>query len=69
MHPLLACELAGDFDLDRALAHGTLPGIHAEPDDELRAADLRSYSDTYLREEIQAEALVRNLGGFSRLLD
>ena len=69
MHPLLACELAGDFDLDRALAHGTLPGIYAEPDDELRAADLRSYSDTYLREEIQAEALVRNLGGFSRLLD
>lgn len=69
MHPLLACELAGDFDLGRALAHGTLPGIYAEPDDELRAADLRSYSDTYLREEIQAEALVRNLGGFSRLLD
>ena len=69
MHPLLACELAGDFDLERALAHGTLPGIHAEPDAELRAADLRSYADTYLREEIQAEALVRNLGGFSRLLD
>ena len=69
MHPLLACELAADFDLERALAHGTLPGIHAERDAELRAADLRSYADTYLREEIQAEALVRNLGGFSRLLD
>lgn len=69
MHPLLACELAGDFDLDRALAHGTLPGIYAEPDQLLRSADLRSYADIYLREEIQAEALVRNLGGFSRLLD
>ncbi len=69
MHPLLACELGDDFDLVRALAHGTLPGIHAEPDSGLRAADLRSYADTYLREEIQAEALVRNLGGFSRLLD
>lgn len=69
MHPLLACELGEDFDLDRALAHGTLPGIYAESDDALRAADLRSYADTYLREEIQAEALVRNLGGFSRLLD
>ena len=69
MHPLLACELGADFDLDRALAHGTLPGIHAEQDCALRAADLRSYADTYLREEIQAEALVRNLGGFSRLLD
>ncbi len=69
MHPLLARELAEDFDLNRALAHGTLPGIYAEPDQRLRSADLRSYADTYLREEIQAEALVRNLGGFSRLLD
>ena len=69
MHPLLACELGADFDLDRALAHGTLPGVYSEGDSALRAADLRSYADTYLREEIQAEALVRNLGGFSRLLD
>ena len=69
MHPLLARELGGDFELARALAHGTLPGICSEPDAELRASDLRSYADIYLREEIQAEALVRNLGGFSRLLD
>ena len=69
MHPLLACELGEDFDLDRALAHGTLPGIYAERDAGLRGTDLRSYADTYLREEVQAEALVRNLGGFSRLLD
>ena len=69
MHPLLACELGADFDVNRALSHGTLPGIYAEPDERVRSADLRSYADTYLREEIQAEALVRNLGGFSRLLD
>ena len=69
MHPLTTRELGDDFDLNRALAHGTLPGIYAERDPALRAADLRSYADTYLREEIQAEALVRNLGGFSRLLD
>ncbi len=69
MHPLLASELGPDFDLDRALAHGTLPGIYAEPDPQVRAMDLRSYADTYLREEIQAEVLVRNLGGFSRILD
>lgn len=30
---------------------------------------LASYADTYLREEVQAEALVRNLGGFARFLD
>ncbi|MBI2901558.1 MAG: ATP-binding protein [Planctomycetes bacterium] len=67
--PLCAAELGAEFDLDRALAHGTLPGIYAEPDPAARAADLRSYADTYLREEIQAEALVRNIGGYARLLD
>ena len=69
LHPLLASELGQDFDLRRALAHGTLPGIYAEADDAARAADLRSYADIYLREEVQAEALVRNVGGFARLLD
>ena len=69
MSPLLAAELGEDFDLGRALAHGTLPGIWSEADTDTRALDLRSYADTYLREEIQAEALVRDLGGFARLLD
>lgn len=69
MSPLLAAELGGDFDLRRAMAHGTLPGIWSEADADTRALDLRSYADTYLREEIQAEALVRDLGGFARLLD
>jgi uncharacterized protein len=69
LHPLLACELGSDFRIDDALAHGTLPGICAERDAAVRAQDLRSYSDVYLREEIQAEALVRDIGGYARLLD
>ena len=69
LHPLTVRELGADFDLDRVLAHGTLPGIYREPDPEIRASDLRSYTDSYLREEVQAEALVRNVGGFARLLD
>jgi predicted AAA+ superfamily ATPase len=69
LHPLLACELGADFDLDRVLAHGSLPGLYAELDGDLRARDLRSYTDTYLREEVQAESLVRNIGGYARLLD
>lgn len=69
LHPLLQRELAGDFDLQRVLAHGSLPGIYAEPDHNVRSQDLRGYVDAYLREEIQAEALVRNLGGYARLLD
>ena len=35
----------------------------------MRSADLRSYTDAYLREEVQAEALVRDIGGYARLLD
>src|SRR5262245_13799917 len=58
LHPLLARELGDAFDLDRALAHGTLPGISAQSDPEMRAQDLRAYTDAYLREEVQAEALV-----------
>jgi len=69
MHPLMAEELGDDFELERALSHGTLPGIYAETDGDTRAADLRAYVDVYLREEIQAEALVRDVGGYSRLLD
>lgn len=69
LHPLLATELGSAFDLDAVLAHGSLPGIVTETDPELRAADLRAYTDLYLREEIQAEAIVRDLGGYARLLD
>jgi predicted AAA+ superfamily ATPase len=69
LHPLLVRELGAHFDLDRVLAHGTLPGVYDERDPRTRAADLRSYADTYLREEIQAEALVRDVGGYARLLE
>jgi hypothetical protein len=34
-----------------------------------RSGTLRSYVDAYLREEVQAEALVRDIGGYARLLD
>lgn len=69
LHPLLETELGDDFDLDRCLAHGTMPGIYSEPDAASRASVLRAYADTYLREEVQAEALVRDVGGYARLLD
>jgi predicted AAA+ superfamily ATPase len=69
LHPLLEREIGGDFRLERALAHGTLPGIYSESDPHLRDQVLRSYVDAYLREEVQAEALVRDLGSYARLLD
>lgn len=69
LDPLVARELGDQLDLDRMMAHGTLPGIYATADAAERDATLRSYVDGYLREEVQAEALVRDVGGYARLLD
>ena len=63
---LTARELASDFDLDRILNRGYLPRIYqaARP---RRLLD--AYSADYLKEEIAAEGLVRNLAAFSGFLD
>lgn len=68
LHPLTIRELGDDFDLARVLRLGTLPAVVTHGEEEARDL-LRSYSETYLREEIQAEAVVRNLGSFGRFLD
>jgi predicted AAA+ superfamily ATPase len=66
MHPFLASELGEHFHLEEALQRGLLPLVHssANPDDVLR-----SYVALYLREEVQMEGLVRNVGSFSRFLE
>jgi predicted AAA+ superfamily ATPase len=66
--PLCAAEVAYDLDIKAALATGTLPGIYIEKNEADRKKTLRSYAATYLKEEIQAEALTRNIEGFSRFL-
>jgi predicted AAA+ superfamily ATPase len=55
----------GVFDLGRYLLYGGLPDAYLKDD----ADDyLYAYTDTYLREEIQAEALVKNLSNYNRFL-
>jgi predicted AAA+ superfamily ATPase len=68
LHPLTLREMGDGFDLDRALRYGTLPAVFTGTDEDAREL-LRAYSEGYLREEIQAESVVRNLGGFARFLD
>jgi predicted AAA+ superfamily ATPase len=53
------------FDLDRYLRYGGLPQVYLSqyPDEELDA-----YVNTYLKEEVMAEGLVRNLPPFARFL-
>ena len=65
MHPFLPEELKERFSLADALQWGLLPLIWASED---RAETLEAYAQLYLREEIQAEAVVRNLPGFARFL-
>lgn len=65
LYPLVSDEIP-DFDLQRALTHGLLPKIYlsARP-----SRLLQAYVDVYLKEEIQAEALVRNLKSFTRFME
>lgn len=65
---LVASELGYQMDAKKALATGTLPGIWLETDHRQAEKSLRSYAATYLKEEIQTEALTRNVEGFSRFL-
>ncbi|HSL19795.1 MAG TPA: DUF4143 domain-containing protein [Methylomirabilota bacterium] len=66
MFPLVAGEIGAAFSLDDALRFGTLPGIFS--DERYRVDKLRAYVHTYLRQEIQQEALVKDLGSFHRFL-
>lgn len=65
MYPLLPAELDEDFNLDRILRYGSIPIVWMADDP---AATLDAYVQLYVREEIKAEALVRNLPGFLRFL-
>lgn len=65
MHPLLPVEMGKAFNLDETLHWGSLPVVWSADD---RKRTLSSYVELYLKEEIQAEALVRNLPGFARFL-
>ena len=66
LHGLTASELAGEFELDRMLNHGYLPRIY-EASRPNRLLD--AYIADYLKEEVAAEGLVRNLPTFSDFLD
>ena len=63
---LTAGELGADFELDRALNHGYLPRMY-EAGQPRRLLD--AYISDYLRQEVAAEGLVRNLPAFSDFLD
>ena len=66
LYGLSASELGAEFDLQRMLNHGYLPRIYqgSRP-----GRMLDAYIADYLKEEVAAEGLVRNLPTFSDFLD
>ena len=66
MFPLVSAELSFEIDPERALRFGMLPmAVTSDAPQDY----LRTYADTYLVQEIQLEALTRNLGAFARFLE
>ncbi|MBC8418964.1 MAG: ATP-binding protein [Proteobacteria bacterium] len=65
MHPFVPEELGEQFDLEEVMRYGSLPIVW---DSTAKQETLSAHAQLYLKEEIQAEALVRNLPGFARFL-
>ncbi|MBX7117326.1 MAG: DUF4143 domain-containing protein, partial [Myxococcaceae bacterium] len=67
--PLTMAEMGGLPAIDELLSLGCLPQIRDAADSRERVELLEAYSDTYLAEEVRAEALVKNLASFTRFLE
>ncbi len=65
MHPFVPEDLGIQFDLEESLRFGLMPIVW---DSVAKEDTLVAYAQLYLKEEIQAEALVRNLPGFAGFL-
>jgi predicted AAA+ superfamily ATPase len=66
MHPFMAAEIKNYFNIEKAITHGMLPVVL---DSKYPEEVLKSYAALYLKEEVQAEGLTRNLGNFARFLE
>ena len=64
---LTGAELDYSFDLDHVLRYGLLPQVRSEPEYSVDVLD--TYVANYIKEEIQQEAMVRNLESFARFLE
>lgn len=66
LYPLVTPEI-GEVDLLRALNHGLIPAHYLEESDYRKS--LKAYVQDYLKEEVFAEGLTRNIPAFSRFFD
>jgi predicted AAA+ superfamily ATPase len=68
LDPLTLDEMENP-QLDDLLRYGSLPAMVREGNPTHRDDDLRSYVQTYLEQEVRAEAIVRSVGSFARFLE
>jgi predicted AAA+ superfamily ATPase len=66
LHGLTVAEIGREFDLNRMLNHGYLPSIYQSTQPQPL---LNGYVADYLKEEVAAEGLVRNLPVYSEFLN
>lgn len=69
LYPFSYLELGDRFDLKSALLYGMLPGVFHFTAPSEKNRFLQAYALTYLKEEIWAEQLVKNLDPFRRFLE
>ncbi len=68
MFSLNSYEIGNDFDIEQILRFGTLPSVMNLKKESEKTEYLMTYVENYLKEEIQAEAAVRNLSSYHRFL-
>ena len=69
MFPLTHLELDQTFSLEQILTYGSLPKVFTLETHREKALYLKSYSETYLREEIALEQIIRKLPPFRKFLE
>ncbi len=69
LFPLTHLELGDSFELDDVLSYGSLPKIFSFTAAREKRLFLNSYAETYLKEEILIEQLIRNLPPFRKFLE
>ncbi len=69
LFPFSFLELSHEFNLHNALCWGLLPRVSLTEIDELKRKILVAYTNTYLKEEVWGEHLIKNLDPFRRFLE
>jgi len=69
MFPLTHLEIGENFDLDQVLSYGSLPKIISLESPREKRLFLNAYAESYLKEEILVEQLIRKLPPFRKFLE